>query len=81
MEHTLYHVESLYVALPIVIPNSISPRRLGDRIRHSIRDPPGVQRRLPCTWLSKISMPLGVVTIPIGSTNAKMAKLSTLTLG
>ena len=32
-------------------------------------------------WLSKISMPLGVVTIPIGSTNVKMAKLSTLTLG
>ena len=29
----------------------------------------------------KIPMPLGVVTIPIGSTNAKMAKLSTLTLG
>ena len=26
-------------------------------------------------------MPLGVVTIPIGSTNAKMAKLPTLTLG
>ena len=62
-------------------PNSISPRRLGDRIRHSIRDPPGVQQRLPCPWLSKIFMPLGVVTIPIGSTNAKMAKLSTLTLG
>ena len=35
---------------------------------------PGVQRRLPCTWLSKISMPLGVVTIRIGSTIAKMAK-------
>ena len=29
----------------------------------------------------KISMSLGVVTIPIGSTNAKMAKLPTLTLG
>ena len=39
------------------------------------------KRRLPCTWLPKIFMPLGVVTIPIGSTNAKMAKLSTLTLG
>ena len=61
--------------------NSISPRRLGDRIRHSIRDAPGVQRRLPCLWLSKISMPPGLVTNPIGSTNAKMAKLSTLTLG
>ena len=62
-------------------PNSISPRRLGDRIRHSIRNPPGDQQRLPCPWLSKICMPLGVVTIPIGSTSAKMAKLSTLTLG
>ena len=50
-------------------------------MRHSIRDPPGVQQRLPSLWLSKISMPLGVVTIPIGSTNAKMAKLPTLTLG
>ena len=50
-------------------------------MRHSIRDPPGVQQRLPCTWLSKISMLLGVVTIPIGSTNVKMAKLPTLTLG
>ena len=58
--------------------NSISPRRLGDRICHSIRNRPGVQQRLPCTWPSEISMPLGVVTIPIGSTNAKM---STLTLG
>ena len=29
----------------------------------------------------KEPMPLGVVTIPIGSTNAKMAKSSTLTLG
>ena len=29
----------------------------------------------------KISMPPGVVTIPIGSTTAKMAKSSTLTLG
>ena len=48
---------------------------------YSIRDPPGVKQGLPCTWLSKISMPLGVVTIPIGSTNAKMAKLPTLTLG
>ena len=62
-------------------PNSISPRRLGHRIRHSIRHPPGVQRTLPCPWLRKISMPPGVVTIPIGSTNAKMAKLSTLNLG
>ena len=50
------------------------------RIRPSIRDPPGVQRRLPCPWLSKISMPLGVVTIPIGSTNAKMTKLPILNL-
>ena len=49
--------------------------------RHSIHNPPGVQQRLPCTWLSKISMPRGVVTIPIGSKNAKMAKLPTLTLG
>ena len=36
---------------------------------------------LPCTWLPKISMPFCVVTIPIGSTNAKVAKLPTLTLG
>ena len=62
-------------------PNSTSPRRLEDRIRHSIRDPTRVQRRLPCPWLSKIPMPLGVVTIPIGSITAKVAKLSTLTLG
>ena len=34
-----------------------------------------------CLLLSKISMPLGVVTIPIGSTNAKMAKLPTPLLG
>ena len=47
-------------------PNSISPRRLGHRICHSIRDPPGVQRRLPCPWLSKISMPPGVVTSQLG---------------
>ena len=60
-------------------PNSIAPRQLGDRICHSIRNPPGVRHRLPCTLLPKIFMPLGVVTIPIGSTNAKMAKLSTLT--
>ena len=40
-------------------PNSISPRRLGDRIHHSVRHQPGVQQRLPCPWLSKISMPLG----------------------
>ena len=56
-------------------PNSISPRRLGDRIRHYIRDPPGIEQRLPCTCLPKIFMPLGVVTIPIGSTSAKMAKI------
>ena len=62
-------------------PNSISPRRLGDGICHSIRDPPGVQQRLPCPGLLKIIMPLGVVTIPIGSRDAKMAKFSTLTLG
>ena len=62
-------------------PNSISPRRLGDRIGHPIHDSPGVQLRLPGSWSPKISMPLGVVTIPIGSTNAKLAKLSTLTLG
>ena len=61
--------------------NGIPPRRLGDRICHSICDPPGGQRRLPCPWLSKIFMPLGVVTIQIGSTIAKMAKSSTLTLG
>ena len=60
-----------------VAPNSISPRRLRDQICHSIRYSPG----LPCPWLSKISMPLSVVSIPIGSTNAKMAKLPTLTLG
>ena len=62
-------------------PNSISPRRLGDQMGHSIRDLRGVQQRLPCIWLPKIFMPLGQVTIPIGSTSAKMAKLSTLTLG
>ena len=62
-------------------PNSISPRRLGDRIYHSIHDPPGVQQRLPCPWLPNIFMPLGVVTIPMRSTNAKMAKLPTLILG
>ena len=45
--------------------NSISPRRLGDRICHSIHAPRRVQLRLPCTWLPKISMPRGVVTIPI----------------
>ena len=56
------------------IPNGISPRRLGDRIRHSICDPLGVQQRLTCTWLSRISMALGVVMIQTGSTNAKMAK-------
>ena len=50
-------------------------------MRHSICNPPGVQLRLPCPWLSKILMPLGVVTIQIGSTTAKMAKSSTLTLG
>ena len=54
--------------------NSISPRWLGDPIRHFIRDPPGVQRRLPCFWRSKISMPLVVVTIQIRSTIAKIAK-------
>ena len=32
--------------------------------------------RLPCTWLSKISMPLGVVRVPTGSTTAKMATLA-----
>ena len=36
--------------------------------------PLGVQRRLTCTWLSRISMGLGVVMIQTGSTNAKMAK-------
>ena len=48
---------------------------------HSKHDLAGVRQRLSCTWLPKITMPLGVVTIPIGSTNAKMAKLPTLTLG
>ena len=56
------------------IPNGIFPRRLGDRIRHSTCNPPGVQWRLPCPWPSKIFMPLGVVTIQTGSTTAKMAK-------
>ena len=37
--------------------------------------------KLPCHGLTKIFMPLGVVTIQIGSTMAKMAKSSTLTLG
>ena len=41
----------------------------------------GVQQRLPCTWLSKIYMPLSVVKVPIGSITAKMAKSSTPTLG
>ena len=31
--------------------------------------------------LKEIYMPLGVVTIPIGSTNVKIAKLPTFTLG
>ena len=35
----------------------------------------------PMPLALKISMPLGVVTIPIGSTNVKIAKLRTLTLG
>ena len=60
-------------------PNNIPPSLLGDQICHSIRNPPGVQQRLPCFWFPKISMPPGVVTIQIGSTNAKMAKSSTLT--
>ena len=54
------------------VPDSISLGRLGDRIRLSTRNPPGFQQRLPCPWLLKISMPLGVVTIQIGSTIAKM---------
>ena len=53
----------------------IFPRRLGDGIRHSICNPLGVKRRLACTWLSRISMALGVVMIQTGSTAAKMAKL------
>ena len=60
-------------------PNGISARLLGDRIRHFMCDSPGVQPRLPCPWLLEIFMPLGVVTIQIGSTIAKMAKWSTLT--
>ena len=64
-----------------VTSNGISPRRLGDQICHSICNSPEVQLRLPCPWLLEISMPLGVVTIQTGSTIAKMAKLSTLTLG
>ena len=32
--------------------------------------------KLPCTWLSKIFMPLGVVTVQTGSTTAKVAKLA-----
>ena len=63
------------------IPNGISPSRLGDQIRHSICNSPRVPPTLSCLSLSRISMPLGVVTIPIGSIIAKMAKLSTLTLG
>ena len=43
-------------------------------MRDSTRHLAGVQLRLPCTWLPKISMPLGVVTIQTGSTIAKMAK-------
>ena len=52
--------------------NSISPRRLGDRISHSIRYHTGAKQRLPCTWLPEISMQPGVVTIPIGSTSAEI---------
>ena len=54
--------------------NNIFPRRLGDLICHSICNSPGVQRRLTCTWLPRISMALGVVVIQTGSANAKMAK-------
>ena len=60
------------------IPNGISPRRLGDRIRRSICYQLGVQWGLIWTWLSRITMILGVVTIQTGSTNAKMAKLAVL---
>ena len=55
-------------------PNGISPCRLGDRIRHPICNLTGVEQRLPCPWLPEIFMPLGLVTIQIGSTIAKIAK-------
>ena len=54
--------------------NGISPRRIRDQICHSICHQLGVQQGLTCLWLSKISMPLGVVTIETRSTIAKIAK-------
>ena len=56
------------------IPNGISPSRLGDPIHHSICNPLRVQQKITCTWLSRISMGLGVVMTQAGSTTAKMAK-------
>ena len=41
---------------------------------HSICDSLGLGHGLTCTWLSRILMALGVVTIQTGSRNAKMAK-------
>ena len=46
--------------------------KIGPAAPHAIHRE--VQWRLPCTWLSKISMPLGVVTVQTGSTTDKMAK-------
>ena len=56
------------------IPNGISQRQLRDQIHHSICHPLGVQLRLTCTWLPRISMGLGVVMTQTGSTTAKMPK-------
>ena len=42
-------------------------------MRRSICDPLGVRQGLTCTWLSKISMTLGVVTIQIRSPTARKA--------
>ena len=46
----------------------------GDQIHRSVCNPLGVQQGLTRTWLSKTSMTLGMVTIHIRSTTAKMAK-------
>ena len=37
-------------------------------------NPLGDQRRLPCHWFPRISMPLGMVTVQTGSTTAQMGK-------
>ena len=63
--------------LPIVY--LLAGLEIGSDIPYAIPQESNEDSHAP--WLSKIFMPLGVVTIPIGSTNAKMAELPTLTLG